>query len=284
MRNTNGNMTPRTMLGFALIVGAVLLFFNNIGFKIIGVILSHWPIGLIVAGGVMLNRAKQERAERMPVLAYVLVVVGVLFLLAKYRVVGMSMGALIGPLLLLAVGFYLVRQHHDIGRFFSRGPSQSQASVYEERGLEKYHAREDGNSAEALDGENCDGGYYQEEEAVSRKVHSRKIDVISILGGGDFRSRSQDLRGGVVVTILGGADIDIREADTDREVIEIDVLAFMGGVEIKVPPHWEVTSKVLPVLGGVSNKTTCLADKLGMPRKHLVVTGLSLMGGVDIRN
>ena len=105
-----------------------------------------------------------------------------------------------------------------------------------------------------------------------------------MLGGGNFSTRSKRLTNGNIIAILGGAEVDIREADSLKNTLEIDIVAFMGGVEIKVPPHFNVTVKLLPLLGGVTNKTTCLADKMGVPAKHLVLTGMALMGGVEITN
>jgi hypothetical protein len=78
--------------------------------------------------------------------------------------------------------------------------------------------------------------------------------------------------------------VDIRDADIEGESMEINILALMGGVEIRVPLHWQVSMRAVPFLGGVSNQTTFLADKLQMPKKTLVIRGLALMGGIDVRN
>lgn len=111
-----------------------------------------------------------------------------------------------------------------------------------------------------------------------------KIEIFSVLGGGEFNTRSDNLSSGHVICILGGAEVDIRDADMEGDHMSISVLAFMGGIDIKVPLHWQVSVKAVPLLGGVSNKTSCMAEKLQMPKKTLVITGLALMGGIDVRN
>ena len=53
----------RTLLGLALIVFAVLLFFKNIGIHFSGMLLGNWPIALIVIGGVLLYSGKKGDEE-----------------------------------------------------------------------------------------------------------------------------------------------------------------------------------------------------------------------------
>ena len=118
----------------------------------------------------------------------------------------------------------------------------------------------------------------------SNAGHDNSIEVFSILGGGEFNSRSPRLASGHITCILGGANIDISEADMEADSMEIEVLSLMGGTDIKVPAHWQVNIKAVPLLGGVSNRTTCLAEQLQLPRKILVIKGYAVMGGIDVKN
>ncbi|OGT71323.1 MAG: hypothetical protein A3I78_01065 [Gammaproteobacteria bacterium RIFCSPLOWO2_02_FULL_56_15] len=111
-----------------------------------------------------------------------------------------------------------------------------------------------------------------------------QVSIFTVLGGGEFNTRSTNLSSGHIISILGGAEVDLREADMEGDVMEIGILALMGGVEIRVPLHWQVNMRAVPLLGGVSNQTSFLADKLQMPKKTLVIRGLALMGGIDVRN
>lgn len=266
MSNNHGTPTPRTILGIGLIAVALLLFFHNIGLKFVGVILSNWPIAFIVAGGIMLHHAKKSDGQQSKTLPFFFIGMGVVFLLAKNHILGLNFGMVFVPLILFFVGMHFLKPNNFWrDNLFSNGQSNK--------------AGESGDEASGDVQE-----YLASDENDAIKDKPNRIDAFAILGGGDYSTRSQLLSGGSAIAVLGGVEIDIREADSADYDIELDVLAFMGGIEIRVPPHWEVSHKVLPLLGGVSNKSACLADKMNVPKKRLLVTGLAFMGGVDIRN
>ena len=67
--------------------------------------------------------------------------------------------------------------------------------------------------------------------------------------------------------------------------MELTLCCVMGGVEITVPSHWDVEKRgAICIMGGFSNKTRCMAEELEMPRKKLIIKGLALMGGGEIKN
>ena len=61
----------------------------------------------------------------------------------------------------------------------------------------------------------------------------------------------------------------------------IDVFVMWGGVEVRVPDDWTVDLQGTPMLAGFVDKTRppALATE-----KRLVIRGLALMGGVEIKN
>jgi hypothetical protein len=59
----------------------------------------------------------------------------------------------------------------------------------------------------------------------------------------------------------------------------LDVVAFWGGIEIKVPREWTVDAHVIPLMGAFENKLDSLAVA-GGPR--LVLRGHAIMGAVAI--
>jgi hypothetical protein len=83
---------------------------------------------------------------------------------------------------------------------------------------------------------------------------------------------------------MGGCDIDLRDASiAPNTQAVIDVFAFWGGIELKVPDDWVVINRVVPLMGGVDDKTrTPIASSA--PQKTLIVRGIVIMGGVGIRN
>ncbi len=111
------------------------------------------------------------------------------------------------------------------------------------------------------------------------------IQLVAFMGGGELDYTTQNLRGGEVVAVWGGYQLDFTEADMEGDSMELNLFCIMGGVEVIVPPGWEVEKRgAVCIMGGFSNKTTCLAEELELPRKTLIVKGFALMGGGEIRN
>lgn len=114
---------------------------------------------------------------------------------------------------------------------------------------------------------------------------NEQIQLVAFMGGGDLTYSSQSLTGGEIISIWGGYQIDFRNADMKGDSMELNLLCIMGGVEITVPPNWVVEKRgAVCIMGGYSVKTKCLAEELELPRKTLIVKGLALMGGGEIKN
>jgi predicted membrane protein len=112
-------------------------------------------------------------------------------------------------------------------------------------------------------------------------VGAERVDAFALLGGVQRVSRSTDFRGGSASATLGGCDIDLRQANIlEGETAVLDVLALMGGVEVRVPEDWTVETRGMAVLGGFEDKTRRPLDD----RRKLVVTGLAVLGGVEVKN
>lgn len=109
---------------------------------------------------------------------------------------------------------------------------------------------------------------------------SPHLNVVAIWGGGEYRIRSKDFRGGDLVAFMGGFDVDLREADIEGDQAVINVTAFMGGGVIRVPETWAVSMRVGAFMGGHSLK----ARESSTPTKTLIVKGIAVMGGIEVRN
>jgi len=111
------------------------------------------------------------------------------------------------------------------------------------------------------------------------------IQLVAFMGGGELEYTSQNLKGGEVVAFMGGYKLDFTESDMEADSMELNLFCVMGGVEILVPPNWDVEKRgAVCIMGGFSNKTTCMAEELELPRKTLIIKGFALMGGGEIRN
>jgi hypothetical protein len=118
-------------------------------------------------------------------------------------------------------------------------------------------------------------------DASEREILSTEstFDDTAILSGVTRKVSSSTFRHGEAEAFLGGVNLDLRDAMIEGDEARLDVIAIMGGVEIRVPQTWTVDSRVVPVLGGVENRTRSMN-----PTKRLVIEGTVLMGGLNIRN
>lgn len=109
----------------------------------------------------------------------------------------------------------------------------------------------------------------------------KTFSALAVLGGVGRKINSSDFRGGEATALLGGCKIDLRDADIAAGEAVIDVFAFWGGIEMSIPSGWAVVNRVTPVLGGADDHTR--PPTVPNP-KRLVVRGLCVMGGVEIKS
>ncbi|MDQ2871130.1 MAG: cell wall-active antibiotics response protein, partial [Acidobacteriota bacterium] len=113
------------------------------------------------------------------------------------------------------------------------------------------------------------------------------LNEFALMGGGDRVVRSQDFRGGEVTAIMGGFQIDLRGAAIGGDSAELEVFTLWGGVDLRVPEDWNVVVRGVPVLGVFSSSTRSAGSAVSEGRaagKTLVVKGMSIMGGVEVKN
>jgi hypothetical protein len=80
---------------------------------------------------------------------------------------------------------------------------------------------------------------------------------------------------------MGGCEMDLREAQLAPGVTEIMVVAFMGGVEIVVPPWLQVEVSGIGIMGGFDHKQS--APPAHGPGAPVVrISGLAMMGGASV--
>ena len=116
-------------------------------------------------------------------------------------------------------------------------------------------------------------GVAEESDAV---IHS-----IAMMAAVKRKSIAQEFRGGDANAIMGGVELDLRSAQIRQgDEAVLDVFAWWGGIEIKVPPHWRIVGNVLPVMGAFEDNTHPTGD----PGPTLRIRGTVIMGGVDVKN
>jgi predicted membrane protein len=107
------------------------------------------------------------------------------------------------------------------------------------------------------------------------------VNAAAFLGGVERRSNSKEFRGGDLTAVLGGCAIDLTQASTGAGEAVIEVFAFWGGIDIKVPSSWAVALEGTALLGAMEDKAK---RAQGASSGRLVVRGLVIMGGVEIKS
>jgi len=107
------------------------------------------------------------------------------------------------------------------------------------------------------------------------------ISSFAFMSGVNRKVVTQDFRGGDLTAVMGGHDIDLRGAKISGGTAVIDVLVWWGGVELKVPEDWKVSCEAMPIMGGIDDRAKVPA---GEAAGHLILKGLIVMGGVEVKN
>lgn len=110
----------------------------------------------------------------------------------------------------------------------------------------------------------------------------------AFFGGVEKKVDSHHFRGGEAFAIFGGVDVDLSRARLARDVQPVlTANAIFGGVEMRVPQDWRVVMEGVAILGGFADSRKFIDDRLddaADTRPTLVVRGIALFGGVEIKN
>lgn len=109
----------------------------------------------------------------------------------------------------------------------------------------------------------------------------QRVNLFAMFAGYNRQNNSQDFSGGSITAIMGGCEIDFRNASIESGNAIIDVFAFWGGIDIKVPADWTVSIQGTPILGGLDDKTKPIDPT---SKKRLTIKGSVIMGGVTVTN
>jgi len=110
---------------------------------------------------------------------------------------------------------------------------------------------------------------------------SEFVRTFAILSGTELRPVSRPFRGADISAVTAGVKLDLTDARMEGDTATIEVFAFWGGIEIYVPKDWTVTSNVTTFMGGFIDKRRPTTTA---PTKTLVITGLVIMSGVEVKN
>ncbi len=108
-----------------------------------------------------------------------------------------------------------------------------------------------------------------------------RVNTFVIMGGLEVKNESQEFPGGEVSAVMGGVEVDLRGAKTVEPQVVLDVFAWWGGIDVFVPRDWRVVSEVFPLMASYEDHS---AKPEGEARTTLVVRGVAIMGGIEVKD
>jgi len=242
-------VSPRLVLGFAVMAVGLLLTLDNLGVLEARHFWRYWPVVLIVAG--IAKAVESLREGRRPMGAG-LIVIGTFLLLTN---LGLISFRAFWPILILVLGASMVWK-----AVTGAGTARPDVADRVKDAIHSSIGRPIDSAAE--------GGV------------SSSLSAFAMMGGVRRSTNAQDFKRGDAFALMGGCELDLREAAMKDDEAVFDIFALMGGVEMRVPEDWVVDNRGFALLGGFVDKTRPVRDA----KKRLILTGLALMGGVEVKN
>lgn len=104
--------------------------------------------------------------------------------------------------------------------------------------------------------------------------------AIAFMGGFSRRGDWVVPKDFTAVAVMGGGELDLREARYAEPVVNIHVVAIMGGIEITVSEDADVQVTGIGIMGGFDHRVIG-GGQPGGPK--IIINGMALMGGVEVK-
>jgi hypothetical protein len=260
------SITPQLVIGiFITLVGVLLTLdkLNLIAFSF----LRFWPSVLIIIGvGMLLQRS--DSGGRF--WGTVWTVLGSWMLLNSVGVIHVGFWELLGPVLLIVIGWSIVSRTLHPDPPVSGVPPSTPGSIPV------------GAVPPIPD---AGQGRLGRDPGPARSHEGGRISLVAVMGEAKRASSDNPFRGGEMTAVMGGCVLDLRQALlAPGEEARLNLVGLMAGHEIWVPQGWAVLNDVVPILGGTDDKR--LPPLAPMPDNppRLRLRGIMIMGGVVIKN
>jgi hypothetical protein len=257
---------PQVIFGIAVVVFGLLLTASNLGIGRVTNVLRFAPLLLSVLGATLLIDKEASGSRRL--IGIALVIAGI------WQTANTAFGLGIyiedyWPLALVGLGIFLVMR--SIG---ARNGAEDYTNVGTSSGGAMGSSMSSGTSA------------YRASDSTGAPAapvdfsREESLNVFAFMGGVRRNLVSPTFRRGNATAVMGGVVIDMRQSAATGAESVIECFAMWGGIEILVPPDWQVVNEISPIMGGVDDKSTHT-----QPVRHrLVLKGVVFMGGVEIKS
>lgn len=251
----NSNSSSRLWSGLILLLVGLVFFLDNIGVNIPGWIIS-WHTLLILIGLLVGYKRNFDGGGWLS-----MVLIGGVFTLEE--IADYDLSKYYFAIAFIILGLYLIFRPKRKKTFKAKWKSEWETKK--------------------ADFENSDGPAEKTTEYIYN-VEDRHdvLDSVNVFSGSHQNIYSKNFKGGEVIAVFGGCDLNLTQTDFEGSIV-IEVVAIFGGVKIIVPPSWEVKSEVTAVFGGMDDKRA-VGPANDQSKKTLIINGVALFGGVEIRN
>jgi predicted membrane protein len=253
--------TGRVLLGLLIIALGVLFTLDNLGVVSAGEILRWWPAALLLYG---VARLTGFCCRQGAVRGAIYTIAGAVLLLHEADLIKRNPWDF-WPVVLIVIGATMMT------RALQRASTRDALSASSAGGGGVAGA---GPGGEPTSGQPGPG-------RSAANDYSPGFHTIAFWSGVERKILSQQLRHGEVTAFMGGLTLDLRGARLAEGTATIDLVVLMGGVDLYVPPTWKVSVETVTLLGGFEDASRAPA---GEASGHLILKGVVLMGGVDVKN
>jgi predicted membrane protein len=172
---------------------------------------------------------------------------GTFFLVDKIAGYDVRMSSVVFPAILIAVGIRMLKKNRPV----------------------KVHQFDEasGNFTELRNDESLDD----------------RLELIAVFAGNKKIMVSKNFKGGETVSVFGGNEINLSKCDINGRV-QLEIVQVFGGTKLIVPSNWRIQSEIVSVFGGFDDKRNIIDFNNNDDSKILVIIGVSILGGLDIRS
>jgi predicted membrane protein len=252
------NHSGRAWGGSIILLIGIIFFLQSLGLTIPNWIVS-WHTLLILVGLYVGFRGNFHGNGWL-----IMVLIGAYFTLND--IVNFNLGRFYFPIAFIILGLYLILKPR---REFQNGMKKRVAFQDNDLGSSNQPLTSDGTAPSS--------------SFENTQVNENDfVDFLAIFSGTHHKIFSKSFKGGNVTAIFGGCELNMSQTDFSETVV-LDVVAIFGGTKFIIPPTWEVKSEITAVFGGVDDKRAIVPFGDG-PSKVLIIKGVALFGGVEIKN
>jgi predicted membrane protein len=203
----------------------------------------------------------------------VVLALGVYFLFEREFDFDFGLQRYIFPIILIALGFYLITQKRRENQVMDDIRSQIKTGASKVSSTINSDSNEEAKSGSS--GFTGIGG-------TSGSTFSDRVNIDAILSGVNKRVMSKNFQGGKLTAAFGGIDLDLTQSDFSG-VVTLQVDVIFGGMKLIVPPHWDVRTEVSNIAAGVEDKRIYRQSEVDTD-KMLLIKGTIFFGGLEIKS